>query len=81
MFSKSFTASIILLALTSFVNADCLISPPLGVSGNPAASNVQQPSEAAPCGNIPISQNIDTSSAISADGNGLFAPKVTNFAT
>ena len=81
MLSKSFTASIFLLALTSFVNADCVITPALGVSGNPGASNVQQPSEAAPCGSIPIAQNLDSSSAIQADGNGQFTPSITNFAT
>jgi hypothetical protein len=81
MFSKSFTASIFLLALTSFVNADCVISPALGVSGNPSASNVEQPTYAAPCGSIPISQNLDSSNAIQADSNGKFAPSIVNFAT
>ena len=81
MFSKSFTASLFLLALTSFVNADCVITPALGVSGNPGTGNVQQPSSAAPCGNIPISKNIDSSTPIQADGNGQFKPSITNFAT
>ena len=82
MFSKSFTASLFLLALTSSVTADTgsCVSPALGVSGTPGASDVQHPSDNAPCGNIPIAQNIGTSTPLSADSNGLFKPTITNFA-
>jgi hypothetical protein len=78
MLSKSFTSSIFFLALTSSVTANSVIAPALGVS-NPGASNVQQPSDNTPCGSIPIAQNIDSSTPIKADGNGQFAPSITNF--
>ena len=81
MFSKSFTASILLLALTSSVTADCVIAPALGVSGTPGASNVQHPSDSAPCGSIPIGSNIDSASTIQADGSGQFKPSIMNFGT
>jgi hypothetical protein len=81
MLSKSFVASVFLLALTSSVNANCVITPALGVSGDPAAGNVQHPSSAAPCGDIPIGSNLDSSSTIQADTNGQFTPSITNFAT
>ena len=81
MLSKSFATSIFLLALTSSVNANGIITPALGVSGSPGSSDVQHPSDTAPCGTIPIAQNLDTSTAIQADGNGKFTPSITNFAT
>jgi len=81
MLSKSFAASLFLLGLTSSVTADGVVTPALGVSGNPATSNVQHPSDSAPCGTIPISQNIDSSTPIQADGNGQFKPSITNFNT
>ncbi|KAN0125544.1 hypothetical protein V8E52_000751 [Russula decolorans] len=81
MLSKSFTASILLLALTSSVTAQCAISPALGVTGTPGTSDVQHPSESAPCGSIPIGQNIDSATTIPANENGLFEPTITNFNT
>jgi len=81
MLSKSFTASIFLLALTSSVNAQCVVTPPLGSSGNPTAGDVQQPSSSAPCGSIPIAQNLDSSEAVKADTSGNFVVSITNFGT
>ena len=84
MLFKSFTASIVFLALTSSVNADqngCVVSPALGVSGTPGTGDVQQPSSGAPCGNKPISQNIDASNAVQADANDQFKVTVINFQT
>jgi hypothetical protein len=80
MFSKSFTASIFLLALTSSVTAQCVITPALGAS-DPGASDVQHPTDSAPCGNINIGQNLDTSTPIPADTNGQFSPSIKNFQT
>ena len=81
MLSKSFIAASILLALTSTVTADSVITPALGVSGTPGARNVQHPSDSAPCGSIPISSNIDSAGTIQADANGKFTPSVMNFGT
>jgi hypothetical protein len=80
MFSKSFTASIFLLALTSSVTADCVIAPALGAT-DPGASDVQHPTDGAPCGNIPIAQNLDISTPLQADTSGRFFPIITNFET
>ncbi|KAI0274094.1 hypothetical protein BGY98DRAFT_1117941 [Russula aff. rugulosa BPL654] len=83
MLFKSFTASLFLLALTSSVNAQeeegCAISPAMGVSGTPGASDIQQPSDDAPCGNVNITQNLDTSEAVQADSNGQFKVSVIGF--
>ncbi len=81
MLSKSFVASIFLLALTSSVNANAVITPLLGVQSTPGASDVQQPSDGKPCGNIPIFQNIDTSQTCQADSTGEFKPSIINFNT
>ena len=64
MFSKSFIAPIFFLALTSSINVHAVVAPALGVKGNPARSDVQRPSQAKPCGNIDIAQNLDTSTAV-----------------
>jgi hypothetical protein len=79
MFSKSFIATIFLLALTSSVNAHAAVSPPLGVKGDPKRTDVQQPSKADPCGNVNIAQNIDTSTPTDAFANGTFSASITDF--
>ena len=79
MFSKSIIAPLFLLALTSSVNAHAAVAPALGVKGNPARSDVQRPSQAKPCGNIDIAQNLDTSTAVNANANGSFAASITDF--
>ena len=79
MFSKSFIAPILLLALTSSVNAHSAIAPALGVKGNPARSDVQRPSQAKPCGNINIAQNLDNSTAVNVNTKGIFAANITGF--
>jgi hypothetical protein len=79
MFSKSLIAPLFLLALTSSVNAHAAVAPALGVKGNPARSDVQRPSQAKPCGNIDIAQNLDTSTAVNANANGSFAASITDF--
>ncbi|KAH9984015.1 hypothetical protein BJV77DRAFT_953414 [Russula vinacea] len=78
MFSKSFVAPILLLALTSSVNAQACISPALGVSGTPDANNVQKPSDDAPCGTINIAQNIDSSTPLAPEG-GYYYPSIINY--
>ena len=81
MLFKSVTASVLLLALTSSVNAaqdGCLITPALGAS-NPGPSDIQQPSDSAPCGKISIPQNIGSSNSVTADSNGKFTVTATNF--
>ena len=79
MFSKSFIAPIFLLALTSSVNAHAAIAPALGVKGNTTRSDVQRPSQAKPCGNINIAQNLDNSTAVNANAKGIFAANITGF--
>jgi hypothetical protein len=79
MFSKSLIAPIFLLALTSSVNAHAVIAPALGIKENPARSDVQRPSQAKPCGNINIAQNLDTSTAVKVNANGSFTANITDF--
>ena len=79
MFSKLLIAPIFLLALTSSVNAHAAIAPALGVQGDPTRNDVQQPSQANPCGNITIAQNLDTSTPVNAFANGTFSASITDF--
>jgi hypothetical protein len=78
MFSKSFVAPILLLALTSSVNAQACVYPALGVSGTPDTNNVQKPSDDAPCGTVNIAQNLDSSTPLAPEG-GYYYPNVINF--
>jgi hypothetical protein len=79
MFSKLLIAPIFLLALTSSVNAHAAIAPALGVKGDPTRNDVQQPSQANPCGNINTAQNLDTSTPVNAFANGTFSASITDF--
>ena len=79
MFSKSLIALISVLALTTSVNAHAAVAPALGVEGPPTLDDVQKPSTSAPCGNIDIADNLDTSTAAAATADGEFVINVTNF--
>jgi hypothetical protein len=86
MLSKSFVAaSILLLALTSSVDASApeggsFIIPGLGVPSTPASGDVQQPSANNPCGtNIPITaENLAKSTPVEADSSGRFTLSIKN---
>jgi hypothetical protein len=81
MLSKSFTASALLLALTSSVTAQCIITPALGITGTPKASDVQHPSDSGPCGSMSISQYIDSSTPVQAEASGQFKVTIQGFDT
>jgi hypothetical protein len=82
MFSKSSSALIFLLALTSSVNAQAVITPELGVKGTPASADVKTPSlPGHPCGiNVDVATNIDTSNVVEVDTNGILFVDIVNFA-
>jgi hypothetical protein len=79
MFSKSFIVPVFLLALTSSVNAQALISPPIGVRGKPEEGDVQSPSPSNPCSNVNITQGLDTSTTVKANADGTFSASIENF--
>lgn len=79
MLSKSFIASIFLIASISSVDAHAGVNPALGVKGQLTRNDVQRPSANSPCGNVNIPQNLDTSTAIQADASGSFSPTITDF--
>jgi hypothetical protein len=79
MLSKSFIASIFLLASISSANAHAGVTPALGVQGQLTRNDVQRPSTSSPCGNVNIAQTLDSSTPVQADQNGDFSPNVTNF--
>jgi len=79
MVSKSLIASIFFLCFTTSVDAHALIAPALGVNGNGARSDVQNPSAAKPCGNVNIAQTLDTSTALQLSSNGSISPSITDF--
>ena len=79
MLSKSFIASILLLASISSVNAHAGVSPALGVKGQITRNDVQRPSANTPCGKANIAQTLDGSTPVQADETGNFSPSITNF--
>lgn len=79
MFFKSFIALIFTFTLTASVNAHGFIAPALGVNGPPTVDDVQKPSSSSPCGNVDISDNLDTSTVAAATADGKFLIDVTNF--
>ncbi|KAH9006072.1 hypothetical protein EDB86DRAFT_2871517 [Lactarius hatsudake] len=79
MVSKSFIAYAFLLCFTTSVNAHALISPALGVKGNGVRNDAQRPSTSKPCGNVDITQSIDTSTTVALAADGTFSPSITDF--
>ena len=80
MLSKYSSAPIFLLALTSIVNAGCVITPGLGLPENPVAADVQNPSSTgAPCGSVNIPQTINSATPVTADASGNFPVSILNF--
>jgi hypothetical protein len=79
MFSKSLAASILLLVLTSSVNADFVFGPALGVQGNPVQGDVQRPPSGKPCGGMAISENVKNSTCAKAEANGNFPVAIHSF--
>jgi len=79
MLTKSFVASIFLLAFTSSVHAHAGVSPALGVQGSLQRQDVQRPNKGNPCGKVDIAKNLDSSTPIQANADGTFSADVTNF--
>ena len=79
MFSKTFFASITIVALSLQVHGHAGITPALGVKGQLARNDVQRPSDGKPCGNVNIAQVLDTSTPVNADADGSFTTTVTDF--
>ncbi|RPD69421.1 hypothetical protein L226DRAFT_442988, partial [Lentinus tigrinus ALCF2SS1-7] len=69
----------LLLSVSLQAHAHAAISPALGVKGQPQRSDVQRPSDAKPCGNINIAQNIDSSKAIQLKPDNTFSTTIQNF--
>jgi len=80
MLTKSFAASIFLLAFASSVHAHAGVHPALGVAGGGLQrSDVQRPSKQKPCGAVDIAKNLDSSTAIPANADGTVSAVVTDF--
>ena len=79
MVSKSFIVSTFLLCFTTLVDAHALINPALGVQGQGARNDVQNPSDAHPCGNVNIAQTFDNSQTASVNANGSISTTITDF--
>jgi hypothetical protein len=80
MFSKSFLVSAILLAVSLQAHAQAGVSPALGVQGNNLnRSQVQRPSSNSRCGNINISNDLDSATPVNANSDGTFTVSATSF--
>ncbi|KAJ7224928.1 hypothetical protein B0H12DRAFT_1223887 [Mycena haematopus] len=77
MFSSSLLTLLLLVARAS---AHAMPSPALGVAGVPTRTDVQRPSAAQPCGSVPIAANINNSTAVPVEADGMTVMlNVTNF--
>ena len=74
-----FTAPVLLFVFTSSANAKAIIIPALGVNRSPGLGDVQYLSSDKPCGNVIISQDLDSSASVAAGAGGTFSPSITNF--
>ena len=83
MLSKSSTALIVLLVITSSTNAQAAIAPPsppaLDLKESLISGEARHPSIVDPCSNVNIVQNLDTSTSVTADGTGAFLLSPVNF--
>ena len=78
--NKNVVAAIALLLSVSLqAHAHAAISPALGVKGTPKRSDVQRPTDAKPCGNVNIAQNLDSSKAIQLKPDNTFSTTIQNF--
>jgi len=78
MFSSA--SLLTLLALALHASAHAMPSPALGVAGAPTRADVQRPSTSKPCGTVPIAANLDKSTAIATEADGMtIMMNVTNF--
>ena len=80
MLSKSFIALIFVVSISS-ANAQVVIAPPLGVTGEVTDYDVHVPSHRHPCGKVNIAQTLDSSTVVPADANGQFSVNITNYNT
>ncbi|KAJ7224936.1 hypothetical protein B0H12DRAFT_1193437 [Mycena haematopus] len=77
MFSSSLLT---LLLLVTHASAHAMPSPALGVAGLPVRNDVQRPSTAQPCGSVPIAANLNNSTAVPVEADGMTVMlNVTNF--
>ncbi|KAF7371199.1 hypothetical protein MSAN_00755400 [Mycena sanguinolenta] len=75
----SYTAALF-LALAARTIAHAIPSPALGVRGTPTRADVQRPSTSQPCGSVSIAKNIDNSTAVPVEQDGVTVMlNVTNF--
>ncbi|KAJ7224939.1 hypothetical protein B0H12DRAFT_1193444 [Mycena haematopus] len=69
-----------LLLLVAHASAHAMPSPALGVAGIPVRNDVQRPSTAQPCGSVPIAANINNSTAVPVEADGMTVMlNATNF--
>lgn len=78
MFSKVFVVSVIMLFFSLQVHAHAVISPALGISGQPVRNDAQRPNKGKPCGNANLSK-IDSSTPVKVGGNGEMTMRIQNF--
>jgi len=78
MFSKAFLVSVVVLFMGLQVNAHAIVTPALGVSGNPTRNDVQRPSAAKPCGDTSLSK-VGSSTPVKIGAGGVVTMTVQNF--
>lgn len=80
LFSKNVVAAIgLLLSVSLQAHAHTVITPMLGVKGAAQRSDTQRPTDAKPCGDINVANNIDSSSAVQLGADGTFEVSIQNF--
>jgi hypothetical protein len=79
LFKAGLIVSSLLIVAIGNANAHAVISPALGVVGQPIRADAQRPKKSSPCGKMDIASNIDTTEPIIAAADGSFSTQIQNF--
>ena len=80
MLSRLVVALTLTLALISQVHGHAVVSPALGIDGEPVRRDAQRPSRGdSRCGRVDVAENIDTSGTVTPAADGTMTLKVQNF--
>ncbi|EEB97878.1 hypothetical protein MPER_02711, partial [Moniliophthora perniciosa FA553] len=80
MFSRLSALATLTLVLVSQVHAHAVVSPALGIDGEPVRRDAQRPSRGdSRCGRVDVAENLDTSGTVTPGADGTMTLKVQNF--
>ena len=78
MFSRAAGLIVCGLAIASQVHAHAVVSPAMGVAGEPVRKDAQRTGRN-PCGRMDVAQNLDSSQTITPNADGSITMTINNF--